>query len=264
MILALALLAVMPAPVPDPEPLLRAHAHNDYEHTRPLLDALDQGFCSIEADIYLVDGELRVGHDRKDLVPGRTLEKLYLDPLYARVKAHHGHVYEKPAPVTLLVDIKTDGEAVYAALRERLPKYKSMLTEYREGRSPVRQRAITIILSGDRPVETLRKEKSRLAFIDGRLSDMKEGAMLDPTLIPLVSDNYALILGWNGKGEMPEMQKTRLADISRRTHAAGVRLRFWAAPDNPAVWKALYDGGVDLLNADDLPGLAAFLHSQPR
>src|SRR4030095_12119754 len=44
-------------------PLLRAHAHNDYEHTRPLLDALEQGFCSVEADIYLIDGELRVAHD---------------------------------------------------------------------------------------------------------------------------------------------------------------------------------------------------------
>ena len=28
-------------------PLPRAHAHNDYEHKRPLLDALEQGFCSV-------------------------------------------------------------------------------------------------------------------------------------------------------------------------------------------------------------------------
>ena len=26
-------------------PLETAHAHNDYYHDRPLLDALDQGFC---------------------------------------------------------------------------------------------------------------------------------------------------------------------------------------------------------------------------
>src|SRR5207237_4622701 len=39
-------------------PLIHAHAHNDYEHTRPLLDALDHGFCSVEADIHLVDGKL--------------------------------------------------------------------------------------------------------------------------------------------------------------------------------------------------------------
>ena len=44
----------------QPTPLIHAHAHDDYEHTRPLLDALDHGFCSVEADIYLVDGKLLV------------------------------------------------------------------------------------------------------------------------------------------------------------------------------------------------------------
>ncbi|HET6325009.1 MAG TPA: hypothetical protein VFG04_09940, partial [Planctomycetaceae bacterium] len=46
----------------EPTPLIRAHAHNDYEHKRPLFDALDQGLCSVEADIFLVDGQLLVGH----------------------------------------------------------------------------------------------------------------------------------------------------------------------------------------------------------
>src|SRR5688500_17684262 len=44
-------------------PLERAHAHNDYEHERPLYDALDHGFKSVEADIWLIDGELVVSHD---------------------------------------------------------------------------------------------------------------------------------------------------------------------------------------------------------
>ena len=34
-------------------PLPNAHAHNDYEHKRPLFDALDHGFCSVEADVFL-------------------------------------------------------------------------------------------------------------------------------------------------------------------------------------------------------------------
>src|SRR4051812_12734941 len=36
--------------------LSRAHAHNDYEHEHPLLDALEAGFASVEADVWLVDG----------------------------------------------------------------------------------------------------------------------------------------------------------------------------------------------------------------
>ena len=65
--LALAVLAVLPlTPVRAEEkkpvaPLARAHAHNDYLHERPLLDALDHGFTSVEADIFLVDGKLLGG-----------------------------------------------------------------------------------------------------------------------------------------------------------------------------------------------------------
>src|SRR5687767_16008437 len=62
-------------------PLVQAHAHNDYEHSRPLLDALAQGFCSIEADVHWVAGRLLVARDRKDTKPERTLERLYLEPL---------------------------------------------------------------------------------------------------------------------------------------------------------------------------------------
>ena len=47
------LLTASSAHAAEPTPLLRAHAHNDYEHTRPLLDALECGFGSIEADIHL-------------------------------------------------------------------------------------------------------------------------------------------------------------------------------------------------------------------
>src|SRR5690606_7390192 len=75
------------------KPLPGAHAHNDYEHARPLLDALEHGFCGIEADIHLRNGELLVGHDPEDLAPERTLEKLYLRPLNDLVKENGGRVY---------------------------------------------------------------------------------------------------------------------------------------------------------------------------
>ena len=64
-----------PAPVELGTPLPQAHAHNDYEHERPLLDALEQGFTSIEADVWLVDGELRVAHDSWEVADAPTLEE---------------------------------------------------------------------------------------------------------------------------------------------------------------------------------------------
>jgi hypothetical protein len=91
-LLAASCLANPASAAEPPAPIPRAHAHNDYLHERPLLDALDQGFCSVEADIFLVDGELRVGHSALELRKGRTLEALYLKPLAERVRAKEGSV----------------------------------------------------------------------------------------------------------------------------------------------------------------------------
>lgn len=54
-------------------PLTRAHSHNDYLHDRPLFDALDQGFCSVEADVFYLEGQFLVAHERPEVVPGGRL-----------------------------------------------------------------------------------------------------------------------------------------------------------------------------------------------
>lgn len=241
----------------DPSPLPHAHAHNDYLHTHPLTDALDQGFCSVEADIFLVDGEFRVGHDRESLRPGKTLESMYLDPLYARVKAHHGHVYDRKSPFTLLIDIKADGRAVYAELAKRLPKYADVLTSYDASRrNKVKPGAITIVLSGDRPADALQAESKRLAFVDGHLDEIT-GERSD-WLNPLVSDDFGARFKWHGVGAMsPEDRATLDASVAK-VHRAGAKLRFWGAPDNEATWRTLYSAGVDVINTDNLAGLRRF------
>ncbi len=61
---------------------------------------------------------------------------------------------------------------------------------------------------------------------------------------------------------MPEQEAQKLRGIVKKAHAKGRRVRFWATPDDLAVWRELVDAGVDLLNADDLAGLERFLRSQ--
>ena len=118
-----------------PRPLWRAHAHNDYEHPRPLFDALDHRFGSVEADIFLVGDQLLIGHDATELDPSRTLESLYLEPLSALVKANHGSVYRGwHKPLQLLIDIKTEGSSTYLELDRHLQRYKHLFTTYAHGR----------------------------------------------------------------------------------------------------------------------------------
>ncbi|TDE41758.1 hypothetical protein E1295_28880 [Nonomuraea mesophila] len=258
------LLAAAPAQAAGrPEPLPRAHAHNDYEHERPLLDALDHGFTSVEADIYLVDGELRVGHDPEDLRPGRTLQSLYLDPLIRRVR--HGSVFPGTRQgLQLLVDIKNNGEATYTELDRVLKAYKRMLTTYHKGK--VRPGAVTVVVSGERPRELMAGQERRYAFYDGRMDDLGKG---DPGLIPLISDNWTNHFGWLGEGEMPAAERAKLREIVATAHRDGQRVRFWATPDTAgpardALWRELVAADVDHINTDDLAGLRDFLRANDR
>jgi glycerophosphoryl diester phosphodiesterase len=250
-------IAAAAEPMKSPVPLVRAHAHNDYEHQRPLLDALDHGFCGVEADIWLVKGKLLVAHDRNKTQPERTLEGLYLEPLRQRVQQNGGRVYRDGPPVTLLIDIKSDGEMTYAALREVLKRYTDMLTEFRTNQT--KTNAITVIISGNRPRETIRTQTVRYAGYDGRLIDVDSGEAAH--FIPLISDNWRQHFKWLGIGPMPQPEREKLRSIVARCHAAGRKVRFWATPDKPEVWKELFDGGVDLINTDDLGGLQKFLPS---
>ncbi|KFZ84293.1 hypothetical protein ED92_10385 [Amycolatopsis sp. MJM2582] len=250
-------------------PLPQAHSHNDYEHTRPLQDALDQGFTSVEADIYLVDGQLLVAHDLADTRPDRTLESLYLEPLRKRVLANHGvGVYRQRAEFQLLIDVKGDANSTYAALEKRLydPRYSFLFSLYAFGH--VKKRAVTAVISGGRPKDVMLGQKFRLAFYDGRIKDQNDlGIGSDPRVTPLVSDSWTGLFTWTGEGPFPAEERAKLHDLVKRAHAAGQRVRFWATPDaagpgRDALWKELVAAGVDHLNTDDLPGLANFLRSR--
>ncbi|HNQ89932.1 MAG TPA: phosphatidylinositol-specific phospholipase C/glycerophosphodiester phosphodiesterase family protein [Verrucomicrobiota bacterium] len=243
------------APDPPPVPLPQAHAHNDYAHARPLLDALDQGFCSVEADVHLVDGRLLVAHSRAFTRPERTLETLYLDPLRARVRAHGGRVYRQGPEFFLLIDFKTPAAPTWEALRGVLSVYGDILTTFRTHR--IETNAVTIILSGNAPRAQLAAEPVRHAAVDGRLPDLEGTASAGS--IPWVSASWSEVFTWRGRDAFPPAEAQRLRELVARAHAQGRKIRFWGGPDTPALWKEQHAAGVDLINTDRLAELRKFL-----
>mgnify|MGYP001822763721 CR=1 FL=1 len=240
-------------------PLPRAHAHNDYLHKRPLLDALAQGFCSVEADIFLVNGELQVGHSKNQLRKGRTLESLYLSPLAERVRANQGSVYPQKERFILLVDIKSDGNEIYPVLDALLERYRDMLSGV-AGQIHT-ERGVRVILSGNRPRALVAADPTRYCAIDGRPSDF--GSTESPTAVPLISDNWRNHFKWRGRGEFPVAEAARLQEFVTRAHKEKRLIRFWGAPDNEQAWAILLKAGVDLVNTDHLQELAEFMKRQP-
>jgi len=258
----LALAAVSARAQPTPSPLERAHAHNDYVHARPLLDALDRGFGSVEVDIWLVNGALLVAHARDSVRTDRTLEALYLAPLRAHSTARGGTVHAARPPLTLLVDIKSDADSTWAVLEPLLTRYDDVLTSWRGDTMAVRP--VVVVLSGKRPITTVRAQHVRWAALDGRLDDLRARRRAPAAVMPLVSDDWEKITTWRGVGAEPRSVRRRVAQAVSRAHAQGRRLRFWNTPDTPAVWRLLVECGVDLIGTDDLDGLRTFLTGPER
>jgi len=234
--------------------LVRAHSHNDYLHERPLADALAHGFWSVEADIWLTNGALLVAHDFDKAVPEKTLQRLYLEPLRAFAKTNAAIRRGSP-PLTLLIDVKSEAEATYHALRGILKQYGDILTRFES--NSIRTNAVMVIISGNRDEATMRGEPVRYAALDGRLPDLDTN--LSVALVPLISDNWTKHFKWRGVGALSGEERENLRKLVARTHGQGRRLRLWAAPDNENAWKELSEAGVDLVNTDSLSGLSAFL-----
>lgn len=238
-----------------PAPLIKAHAHNDYLHSQPLFDALSYGYVSIEADIHLIDGKLFVAHDRKDIVFERTLQALYLDPLYEIVKENGGYIYGKDIPFTLLIDIKTDADSTYLVLSALLKEYSNMITSYNHGE--VKRGAVTIIVSGNRNLELMKNENPRYAAYDGRPNDLDSN--ISSMLIPLISADWNSYFKWRGKGGIPNEEKEKLQQIINSAHQQGKQVRFWATDVASSMqhnfWNTLLENNVDYIGTDKLKEL---------
>jgi glycerophosphoryl diester phosphodiesterase len=236
-------------------PHRQAHAHNDYEHTRPLWDALQQRFVSVEADVHLIDGTLIVAHNNPTQTT-RTLKQLYLDPLDSLIKQQGGTIYPGYAGTFyLMVDCKTEAETTYRAIQKEVMKYPTFRCA--AGRCP-----ITIFISGNRAVNTIIQEGGQDIVLDGRPDDLGKG--IPASQMSVVSDRFAKWSDWNGKRQPEAEDLKRIWALAQRVHAEGKKLRLWAIPDNELTWTVLMDAGVDIINTDQLERLHAFLEKSGR
>lgn len=251
-----------PSMIPDlslVNPLPRAYAHNDYENPKPLMDAIELGFTFIEADVHLINDSLFVSHDfpnsRKDT---KTLTTLYLEPLFNLQKLHNGKIYPgSNKPVTLMVDIKTEAEATYQKLKEKLVPFHEMLCSWNNMKA--QKNAVKIIVSGNRPIQTILKEDSRLVQIDGRIEDLP--CNYSNELMPMISDNYTKVFGYSffKRSYLKSKQLQKIASITNKVHDQGKTIRLWNSPEKEKVWEQLIEQGVDIINTDKLQKLSNYL-----
>ena len=235
--------------------LPQGHAHNDYKHARPLSAALEAGYTSLEIDVYSKKGVLRVAHWPLLLANQPRLGPLYLAPLRARIAENGGTVFPGDSTqLVLMIDLKRDVPGLYTLLRAEFSAYLDLIETHSRGQ--VRWGPLKVVLSGGPPLDSLLAQEVRYFSADGNPSQWARA--YSPELMPRGSTNFRSHFKWRGKGKMPLAEQQKLAKMVAKAHLHQRKIRFWATPDSPAVWKALLDAGVDWINVDDLENFRKF------
>jgi alkaline phosphatase len=225
-------------------------AHNDYVHPVPFQTSYFYEVGYIEADIFLRDGNLFVAHAQEEITKHRTLDSLYLQPITERIREYSGSIYKnREKKLVLMIDLKTEGAATLNKLVEKLEKYPALLSS----------KTFSIAVSGNVPDPLLWKNYPEFIHFDGRPGIDYTTDQL--ARVSLISASFKAYTQWDGIGSLPQPDLEKIAAVIGEVHSKGKKIRFWATPDSEYAWDVLKKLKVDIINTDDVEGLAKFLKS---
>ena len=229
------------------------HAHNDYYNDPPFYLAHQHHFASIEADVFAVDGLLYVAHDQEEIPAFGTLEETYILPIVRTFLKHGGKSWpDRDDTFILLVDLKTPAEPAMSLLVNLLEKYPEVF-DHR-----INKHAVQVVVSGNFPEPEQFENYPVYIWFDGRVHISYTPSQLKR--VALISMSARTGSSWDGTGNMPPSEISRLKEIVNGVHALGKKIRFWGTPDTPQVWEVLYRMGVNFINTDKVSELEAFLN----
>ncbi|KAI0382275.1 hypothetical protein F5Y04DRAFT_51846 [Hypomontagnella monticulosa] len=235
------------------------HSHNDYTRNIPVFSALSAGCIGIEADVFLSNGDVIIGHVLP--TPGRTLGVQYIQPLRAILDHNNGGspgdngIYKAnpKQSVTLLVDFKTSSSGTLDAVVKALQPLRDggYLSHLENGKFVERQ--VTVVASGSAPFDRISSGDgvpNRDVFFDAHVDHW------DPNFTSAnsyyASADFQDAIGNPGSAnDFNQDQKNKVASQVQSAHGAGLKVRYYNLPGD-YLWEPLAALGVDRLNADDM------------
>ncbi|PYI06784.1 hypothetical protein BO78DRAFT_314829 [Aspergillus sclerotiicarbonarius CBS 121057] len=166
------------------------HSHNDYWRPIPLFSALQAGCVGVEADVWLVDNDLYVGHRRSALTPQRTLQSMYINPLLRILEQQNPitdfHPLDDQPPqgvfdtdpsqtLILLIDFKTDGQETWDYVYAQLAPFRERgYLSYFNGTDLI-PGPITVVGTGNTPFNLVMANSThRDIFFDAPLDKLAD------------------------------------------------------------------------------------------
>lgn len=233
------------------QPPVLIHSHNDYAQRVPFYQAYAQQVSSIEADVFLHDGQLLVGHDVEDLRADMTFEALYVEPIVTLFARNGGRAFrDSDQTLQLMVELKLETDPTLRAVAALLGRWPEVFDP------EVNPAAVRVAVTGRVPAPEAFDRYPRFLGFDGAWDADYTPEQLER--IALISTNFRDFSQWNGKGTIIPAEKERLEQVIDRAHEQGKPVRFWNAPEGTTVYYTFYDMGIDYINTDKPEVCAAF------
>lgn len=167
----------------------------------------------------------------------------------------------------LFVDVKTDGPTTFPYVVKALQPLRDggWLSTYNG--TGVTMGAVTVIGTGNTPLNQVQGVDHRDFFYDGPLATLNmTGSNITSDVSPIASTDFAAVFGEVRNQTFNSTQMDTLQSQIATAHSRGIGVRYWDQPGWPvgtrnAIWRILWDAGVDLLNVDDLEAAANFWDS---
>lgn len=165
--------------------------------------------------------------------------------------------------------MKTSGHETFNAVIAALEplRAKGYLTTVKDGKV-VTNGAVTIIGTGETPLDMVAPVKDRDYFFDAPLADLNDPKYADITGVvsPVASTDFDKAVGKITVDTDPILTEDQLKALRAQIATAnerGIGARYWNTPYFPIrkrnlVWRTLLREGVILLNADDLDAVTAY------
>lgn len=159
------------------------------------------------------------------------------------------------------IDLKTSPDKTWPAVLSALAplRRENWLTTFTGDK--LIQRPITVIATGNARLSDVQSSLPRDVFLDAPLAQLSEPeyANLSPAISPIASTDFFASFGAVRAGTFNDSQISTLRSQVGRAHEMGIMARYWNQPLWPvgarnAVWRTLWEEGVDLVNVDDLQG----------
>lgn len=214
-----------------------------------------------------------MGHEISALTPERTFDSLYIQPILSVLKSQnpntsfvasptHNGVFDTASGQTLYlwVDVKTSGAQTWPYVVQALEPLRAggWLTTFNG--TGVTPGAVTVIGTGNTPLNQVQGVSPRDYFYDAPLATLDTAASnITADVSPFASVDFAAQFGTVRNETFNSTQLALLRAQIATAQSKGIKTRYWDQPGWPvstrnAIWRILWDEGVDLLNVDDLEG----------